>query len=75
MSTPETDSLPRFVQLFCHGRCVKYGTCKGEVRRVTVKSGDGRRTWGKYNYCEAAISEDERGGYIVLPNNVIPKQP
>ena len=71
--TPETDSSPRLVRLFCHGRCVKRGTCKGEVRRVTVKDGDGRGTWGEYNYCEAAILEDERNGYIVLPNNVIPK--
>jgi len=61
-------SVDRIVGPSCDGRCGQYGTCKGEVRPVTVKSGDGRRTWGRYNYCEVAIAEDEESGYIVLPN-------
>lgn len=54
--------------LDCDGRCGQYGTCQGEVKNVTVKSGDERRSWGTYNYCESAIREDEKNGYIVLPN-------
>ena len=56
------------VQLSCDGRCAQHGDCKGEVTPVVVKSGDGRRTWGRYNYCKVAIAEDEQSGYIVLPN-------
>lgn len=52
----------------CDGRCSQYGTCKGEVKNVEVKSGDERRSWGRYNYCESAIREDETNGYIVLTN-------
>jgi hypothetical protein len=67
-SAAGADSLDRIVGPSCDGRCGQYGTCKGEVRPVTVKSGNGRRTWGRYNYCENAKVETEKLGYIVLPN-------
>ena len=73
-TAPRSAASSRLVRLSCDGRCGQHGTCKGDVQQVTVKSGDGRRTWGRYNYCEAAISEDVTNGYIVEPNSDYPEQ-
>ena len=49
----------------CDGRCSMFGDCRGEVRRVSVYSGNGRRNWGEYSYCDVAVQTDTKNGYLV----------
>ena len=48
----------------CQGECNKLNQCLGQVKEVLVAGGfcpDGM----VFNYCEAAIKEDERRGFTV----------
>jgi hypothetical protein len=55
------DAKPVLAVRDCEGSCEIH---KGEVVSVTIQ-GHG---WGgiKFNYCQAAIEEDERRGFVVM---------
>ena len=55
--------------LECEGRCGRYGECEGVVERVTVKSSNGRRTWGENDYCLKAIATTEGWGYVIIKHS------
>ena len=48
----------------CEGACDEH---RGEVRKVTVTDPDVNRggEWGTFWYCETAIEDDRRNGFIV----------
>ena len=48
----------------CEGTCAIYHECEGEVRLVRVSRPDTNEKWEFY-YCEEAIREDQRRGFIV----------
>lgn len=50
--------------LDCEGECSSYGQCDGDVRAVEV-SGNGFKAPFYFNYCQAAIKEDQRRGFLV----------
>ena len=49
----------------CQGECKKEGACAGKVKKVFV-SGQGWVTPFEFHYCETAIDEDIRRGFLVL---------
>lgn len=48
----------------CQGECSKENLCEGEVKEVFV-SGNGFHKPFNFTYCEVAIKEDERRGFLV----------
>lgn len=48
----------------CEGECSREGTCIGQVKKVLV-SGNGFKEPFKFNYCETAVKEDEKRGFVV----------
>ena len=51
----------------CDGgdNCLLQGGHKGDVKSVNVTDKESELDWGKFNYCERAIEEDVKRGFLV----------
>lgn len=48
----------------CEGECKNNSTCKGSVKLVLVTENYGTE-WGVFAYCDTAIEEDKKRGFVV----------